>query len=79
MECGAEGRCTIYLQTANGAEPFAWLTHCLKNHQDLTLNPENYLPWVYRDQMKTKNEVKLEPPPKLHLSEVNWKAPISPP
>jgi hypothetical protein len=78
-ETGDQAMSLIATARANGAEPFAWLTHCLKNHQDLTLNPENYLPWVYRDQMKTKNEVKLEPPPKLHLSEVNWKAPISPP
>jgi hypothetical protein len=78
-ETGDQAMSLIATARANGAEPFAWLTHCLKNHQDLTLNPDNYLPWVYRDQMKTKNEVKLEPPPKLHLSEVNWKAPISPP
>lgn len=35
---------------ANGVEPVAYLTHCLRHHEDLARNPEHYLPWVYRER-----------------------------
>lgn len=34
---------------ANGVEPVAYLTHCLRNHEDLARRPADYLPWAYRD------------------------------
>lgn len=33
---------------ANGVEPVAYLTHCLRNHEDLARRPADYLPWAYR-------------------------------
>lgn len=33
----------------NDAEPVEYLSYCLEHHEDLAKNPENYLPWVYRD------------------------------
>jgi transposase len=35
---------------ANGIEPVAYLTHCLRNHEDLSRRPADYLPWAYRDR-----------------------------
>jgi transposase len=35
---------------ANGVEPVAYLTHCLRSHQDLSRRPVDYLPWAYRDR-----------------------------
>jgi len=37
---------------ANGVEPVAWLTQCLRCHEDLAKNPNQYLPWVYRERCK---------------------------
>ena len=34
---------------ANGVEPVAYLTHCLRHHEALARNPADFLPWVYRD------------------------------
>lgn len=41
------------IATANacGVEPVAYLTECLRNHEDLANRPEHYLPWVYRDRL----------------------------
>jgi transposase len=33
---------------AHGVEPVAYLTECLRSHEDLRKRPEHYLPWVYR-------------------------------
>ncbi len=33
---------------AHGVEPVAYLTECLRCHEDLAKRPEHYLPWVYR-------------------------------
>jgi hypothetical protein len=41
----------IATANANGVEPVAYLTECLKNHEDLAKRPEHYLPWVYRDRL----------------------------
>ncbi len=52
-ETGAEvgDRMMSFIATAhaNGAEPVAYLEHCLRNADDLAKRPEHYLPWVYRD------------------------------
>ena len=34
---------------AHGVEPVAYLTECLRSHEDLAKRPEHYLPWVYRE------------------------------
>jgi transposase len=39
---------------ANGAEPVAYLAHCLENHVDLKKRPAHYLPWAYAARMKTQ-------------------------
>jgi hypothetical protein len=33
---------------AQGVEPVAYLTECLRAHEDLAKRPEHYLPWAYR-------------------------------
>ena len=33
---------------ANGVEPVAYLTHCLRNCEDLARRSADYLPWLYR-------------------------------
>src|SRR5512145_3049255 len=33
---------------AHGVEPVAYLTECLRSHEELAKRPEHYLPWVYR-------------------------------
>jgi transposase len=37
---------------ANDVEPVAYLTECLRCHEDLAKRPEHYLPWVYRERLK---------------------------
>jgi transposase len=39
---------------ANDVEPVAYLTDCLRNHQDLAKRPEYYLPWVYRERIRER-------------------------
>jgi hypothetical protein len=36
---------------ANDVEPVAYLTECLRCHEDLANRPQHYLPWVYRERM----------------------------
>lgn len=40
---------------ANDVEPVAYLTECLRCHEDLAKRPEYYLPWVYRERCKDEN------------------------
>lgn len=40
----------IVTAKANGVEPVAYFTDCLKNHEDLAKRPEHYLPWVWRER-----------------------------
>lgn len=42
---------------ANDVDPVAYLTDCLRNHEDLALRPENYLPWVYRERCSERDKV----------------------
>ena len=37
---------------ANDVESVAYLTECLRCHEDLAERPDHYLPWVYRERMK---------------------------
>jgi transposase len=37
---------------ANDVEPVAYLTECLRCHEDLAKRPKYYLPWVYRERVK---------------------------
>ena len=36
----------------NDVEPVAYLTECLRCHEDLAKRPEYYLPWKYRERLK---------------------------
>ena len=48
---------------ANGVEPVAYLTECLRCHEDLKKRPEYYLPWVYRQRMKEGDSPPAREPP----------------
>jgi len=37
---------------ANGVEPVAYLSHCLRHHKDIASRPAEYLPWIYRDRQQ---------------------------
>jgi transposase len=37
---------------AHGVEPVAYLTECLRCHEDLAKRPDHYLPWVYRKRIE---------------------------
>jgi hypothetical protein len=39
---------------ANGVEPVMYITECLRNHEDLAKRPDYYLPWVFRERMKSQ-------------------------
>lgn len=41
---------------ANGVEPVAYLTECLRCHEDIARNPDHYLPWVYRERHKDEDD-----------------------
>jgi hypothetical protein len=47
---------------ANKVEPVAYLTDCLRNHQDLAKRPEYYLPWVYRERLAKPDPSPRQPP-----------------
>jgi transposase len=46
---------------ANDVEPVAYLTECLRCHEDLAKNPDQYLPWVYRERRKDADASKASP------------------
>lgn len=51
---------------ANDVEPVAWLSECLRCHEDLAQRPEHYLPWVYRERLEganTSGAAPRAPPP----------------
>ena len=56
-EVGDSHMSLIATARANNIEPVAYLTHCLRNHEDLAKRPENYLPWVYRDQLAEQEKI----------------------
>jgi transposase len=45
---------------ANGVEPVAYLTDCLRDHRALADRPEEFLPWAYRSRLE-------HPPPEPAL------------
>ncbi len=47
---------------ANGVEPVAYLTECLRCHEDLAKRPDGYLPWVYRDRLNDGDASPRHPP-----------------
>lgn len=47
----------IATANANGVEPVAYFTECLRNHEDLAKRPDHYLPWVYRDRLEQLDRV----------------------
>ena len=51
-EVGDRAMSLIATARANGVEPVAYLTECLRCHEDLAKRPHHYLPWVYRERMK---------------------------
>ena len=54
----------IATANANGVEPVAYLTECLRNHEDLANRPGHYLPWVYRDRLEQLDSLpQAQPPP----------------
>ena len=48
---------------ANGVEPVAFLTHCLRNHQALSKRPADFLPWAYRDAERARVTTGTPVPP----------------
>ena len=50
-EVGDRFMLLIVTALKNDVEPVEFLTHCLQHHENLAKNPEEYLPWVYRDQL----------------------------
>lgn len=63
----------IATANANGVEPVAYLTECLRNHQDLAKRPEPYLPWVYRDRLE---QLEGDPGgPKVHTASPSGASP----
>jgi len=55
----------IATANANGIEPVAYLTECLRNHEDLAQRPDHYLPWAYRARLAQRDGVPQAqaPPP----------------
>lgn len=52
---------------ANDVEPVAYLTECLRCHEDLARRPEHYLPWVYRERLepgKASSDTSPRAPPR---------------
>ena len=61
----------IATANANGVEPVAYLTECLRNHEDLAKRPDYYLPWVYRDrlgELELGGVPRAQPPPLSDMS-----------
>jgi hypothetical protein len=52
----------IATANANGIEPVAYLTECLRNHEELATRPDHYLPWVYRDRLEELDRVSQPQP-----------------
>jgi transposase len=50
-EVGDRSMSLVATARGNDVEPVSYLEYCLHNHDDLKKNPENYLPWVYREQL----------------------------
>ena len=65
---------------AHDVEPVAWLTECLRCHEDLAQRPEHYLPWVYRQRQKAGDASEApRAPPRETLRREPDPAPRAPP
>ena len=42
---------------ANDVEPVAYLTECLRCHEDLAKRPDHYLPWIYRQRLNERDSL----------------------
>jgi hypothetical protein len=51
-EVGDQSMSLVLTARANDVEPVAYLTYCLRHHEDLARRPEYYLPWVYRERLR---------------------------
>lgn len=67
-EVGDRMMSLIATARANSVEPVAYLTHCLRNHEELAKRPADYLPWVYRDRQPERTATG-PPPPAGHASD----------
>jgi transposase len=47
---------------AHDVDPVAYLTECLRSHEDLAKRPDHYLPWVYRERLKQRDSPPEKPP-----------------
>lgn len=61
-EVGDAGMSLVATSRANDAEPWTWLTDCLENRADLAKNPDKYLPWNFKERLKTKQDPPAKPP-----------------
>jgi transposase len=60
-EVGDRAMSLIATARAQGVEPVAYLTDCLRQHEDLAQRPEHYLPWAYRERTKAGDSPPSEP------------------
>jgi transposase len=56
-EVGDHHMSLIATANANGIEPVAYLTECLRNHEQLAKTPELFLPWRFRERGEPPDEV----------------------
>ena len=56
-EIGDQAMSLISTARAQGIEPVAYLTHCLKHHEELAKNPEEFLPWNYAQKIKSTHHI----------------------
>src|SRR5512145_1952266 len=57
-------RCPLIASArANGVEPVAYLTACLRSHEALAKRPEHYLPWAYRERERCNDSDISRAPP----------------
>jgi hypothetical protein len=54
---------------ANDVEPVAYLTECLRCHEDLAKRPDYYLPWAYRERCNASGASSRAPPSDAPRSE----------
>ena len=65
-EVGDRMMSLIATAQANAVEPVAYLTSCLRNHEELARRPADYLPWVWRDRERPQASTG---PPKVTQSQ----------
>ncbi len=68
----------IATANANGIEPVAYITDCLRNHEDLAERPEYYLPWNYRERLETAAHKAQAPQPRTSSTAGEVQHPLRP-